>query len=73
MFDLDFTTIFLSIAFGIIGISYFSHGRKHNFYFLISGIGLLVFPYFVSTLPSLLTIGIALVILPFILQRISPL
>ena len=70
--SLDTTTIFISIIYGIIGIGYFTHGRKNNFYFIPSGIGLIVIPYFVSNLQPLLLWGIVLIALPFILERIIP-
>ena len=73
MFNFDPTTLFLSILFSIIGIGYVSYGRKHNSYFLLSGIALLVFPYFVNQYRSLLLLGIILIVLPFILQRLDPL
>jgi hypothetical protein len=73
MFNVDPEMLFFSLLFSIVGIGYFSYGKKHNFYFLLSGIVLMLFPYFVSQLWSLLIWGLGLIVLPFILNRISPL
>jgi len=56
-----------SIVFGIIGMGYFSYGKKSdNNIFLISGIALMVFPYFVEGLSLNIVVGIGLIIVPFL-------
>ena len=56
-----------SIVFGIIGMGYFSYGKKSdNNIFLISGIALMVFPYFVEGLSLNIAVGIGLIIVPFV-------
>lgn len=62
---MDHNTIFFNLLFSIIGIGFFSYGRKHNPFFMLSGIALMVYTYFVSSLGWLITIGAILVILPF--------
>jgi len=60
-------TFVWSIVFGIIGMGYFSFGRKQEKnIFLISGIALMLFPYFVDGLTLTITIGITLCVLPFV-------
>ena len=71
MFNLDSNVIFLSLLFSIIGIGYCSYGRKNSMSFLLSGLALLLFPYFVDQLSVLILLGLFFVILPFILQRVG--
>ena len=65
MYGFDLTVIFVSLLLGIIGVGYFSYGKKNSFNFLFSGLVLLIFPYFVDQLLILITIGIFFVVLPF--------
>ncbi len=67
MLDLDPTMIFFSIVFGIVGMGYWSYGKKQNQNFLIAGIVLMVYPYFVNTLWLLISIGLAVTAAPFLL------
>lgn len=69
MFGFDTTTLFFSMLFGIIGLGYFSYGRKQNILFMISGIALMLFPYFVEQLGWLIFVGLLLSVLPFVLKR----
>ena len=53
---------------GMIGIVYFIYGKKvSNFYVLISGIAMMIYPYFISNIFISIAVGIALIILPFYL------
>ena len=72
MLNLDPTTIALSIFFGIIGIGYYSYGKKGNFYFRLTGVGLMLYPYLIDGVPLVIGIGVLLTILPFILTRMNP-
>ncbi len=72
MLDLDPTTLFLSIVFSIVGIGYWSLGKKRNRYFRIPGLILMIFPYFVDNIWGLLGIGILLIIAPFVLTLMWP-
>ncbi|HNY11745.1 MAG TPA: hypothetical protein PKK26_09175 [Candidatus Wallbacteria bacterium] len=56
-----FFVIFLSI----VGMGFFSIGKKTgDFYFILSGLIMMVYPYFVTTTWIFITIGIALTIIP---------
>ncbi len=58
------------MIFGAIGFGFFIYGKKQKAIIpLISGIGLMVFPYFISNIFILVTTGIVFVALPFILKR----
>lgn len=53
---------------GMIGMGYFIYGKKvSNFYVLISGIVMMIYPYFVSNIFVSIAVGIDLIILPFYL------
>jgi len=63
-------TFVWGIVFGIIGMGYFSFGKKRdNTVFLLSGIALMVFPYFVEGLSLNIIVGVILVILPFVSMK----
>lgn len=59
-----------SIGFGIIGMGYFSIGKRRDQpSFLYSGIALMVFPYFIEGLTANIVIGAALSLTPFLLKK----
>jgi len=58
-------SIMWAILFSSIGLGYFIYGKKQlRMIVLLSGIGLMVFPYFVGNAYLLVFIGIALMVLP---------
>ena len=60
------------VFFGIIGMGYFSFGRKQNrLVFLLTGTSLMLFPYFVEGFMSTVTVGAFLLILPFVVMKFS--
>lgn len=57
------------MVFGSIGLGYFIYGKKQaSIVPLISGIGLMLFPYFVSNTIVLVLIGVGLMVLPYFLE-----
>jgi hypothetical protein len=55
--------------FGVIGLGFFTYGRRQSATIpLLSGIGLFVFPYFVSNVYLMVLTGVALVVLPFLVR-----
>lgn len=57
------------MLFGAIGLGFFTYGRKQKAIIpLLSGIGLFVFPYFVSNVLLMVLTGIAFVALPFVVR-----
>ncbi len=57
------------IFFSIIGFGYFLYGKKSaNYIFLICGIILMVFPYFVSNPTYLIIIGVVVSLIPLIIK-----
>jgi hypothetical protein len=68
----DSHTFILSIVFGIIGMFYFSIGRKNDNkeMFLYTGIALMAFPYFVDGQTATLLAGLGLTLFPFVVKKI---
>ena len=63
------TSIMWGMLFGAIGMGYFVYGKKQQrAVALISGIALMVFPYFVSSVYLSILIGIVLMALPFFIR-----
>jgi hypothetical protein len=57
------------LIFGSIGLGLFIYGKKQRAVVpLICGIGLIVFPYFVSNVILLVGIGVLLVAIPYFLR-----
>ena len=55
----------------MIGLGYFIYGKKiMDYHFLLSGVALMVYPYFISNLMLSIFIGLALAALPFITRRL---
>jgi hypothetical protein len=63
------STIIWGVIFGSIGLGFFVYGkRQKDIIPLFSGIGLMVFPYFISNLYILILLGIILVAVPFVIK-----
>ena len=66
---MDTSTLIWRVIFGSIGLGFFVYGKKQKAVIpLFSGIGLMVFPYFISNLYILIFSGIVLVALPFFIK-----
>ena len=58
-------TLLFGVLFGAIGMGYCVYAKQQRSGMaLISGVGLLLFPYFVSNVWAMLLIGIVLVLAP---------
>jgi len=67
--NMDSNVFVLSIVFGIIGMGYFSYGKSQSYnMFFYSGIGLMVFPYFVEGESPVIIVGILLSLIPFFIR-----
>ena len=63
------STLMWGLIFGSIGLGFFVYGKKQRAVIpLFSGIGLMVFPYFISNLYILILSGIVLVALPYFIK-----
>jgi len=57
------------MLFGAIGLGFFTYGRRQKAIVpLFSGVGLFVFPYFVSNDYLMVFTGIAFIVLPFLVR-----
>ena len=66
---MNISTLIWGIIFGSIGLGFFVYGKKQKAVIpLLSGIGLMVFPYFISNLYVMILSGIALVALPYFIK-----
>ena len=63
------TLLFSSTLFGSIGVGYFIYGKKQQqFVPTLTGLLLCVYPYFVSNIYLMFTIGAFLTLLPWIFR-----
>ena len=62
----DGTSLFLGMIWGSLGMGYFIYGKRTGkALFLLSGIGLCVAPYFISSNLANLVLGLILSVIPF--------
>lgn len=65
-----FNYLFLNLFFSLVGMGYFMFGKRQTeLWFMIAGVGLMIFTYLFSGILLLLTIGAALMALPFVIRR----
>ena len=63
------STLIWGVLFGSIGLGFFVYGKKQKTIVpIICGVGLMVFPYFISNLYILILLSIVLVVLPFFVK-----
>ena len=63
------STLIWGMIFGSIGLGFFIYGKKQKAVIpLFSGIGLMVFPYFISNIYILILSGIVLIVLPYFIR-----
>jgi hypothetical protein len=57
------------ILFGSFGLAYFIYGKKQKKIIpLLCGLGLMLFPYFVTNVTLIVIIGILLVVMPWFIK-----
>jgi len=62
-------SIVWSVLFGAIGVGYFIYGRKQNRVVpLLSGIGLMVVPYFIDGATAMVAVCAAMMALPYFVR-----
>ncbi len=60
------SAIVWGIIFGSIGLGFFIYGKKQGLFIpLVSGLGLMIIPYFVANIFLLIVTGVVLVALPY--------
>lgn len=64
-------SLLFSFFISSVGLAYFVYGKKTTeFSFLIFGMVLMIYPYFVRNMVLLIVLGLVLSVLPFITKRI---
>jgi hypothetical protein len=59
--DLDGNALLASLGISVVGLAIFVYGRKQGrFPHLVAGVALMAYPYFVSNVPLMLGIAVAL-------------
>jgi hypothetical protein len=67
--SIDNASLLWGVVFGAVGLAYFIYGKKQAMFVpLFCGIGLMVFPYFVSNTVLLLMVGLVLSVLPYLFR-----
>jgi hypothetical protein len=63
------STLIWGVIFGSIGLGFFVYGKKQSAIVpILSGIGLMVFPYFISNIYIMILSGIVLAALPYFIR-----
>jgi hypothetical protein len=63
------STFIWGILFGSFGLAYFVYGKKQKKVLsLLCGVGLRVFPYFITNMIAFVLIGVVLVVAPWVIQ-----
>ncbi len=66
---MDSQSIIWGLIFGSIGLGYFVYGKKQRSVVpLVCGLGLMVFPYFVSNTVVLVIVGLLLSAIPYFVR-----
>ena len=67
---MDQAQLWWGLLFGSVGLGFFIYGkRQHAPVPLLCGLGLMLFPYFVSNTWILVLVGASLMALPYFLRR----
>jgi hypothetical protein len=62
-------TLLWGLLFGSIGLGFFVYGRRQKAVVpLLAGLALMIFPYFIANTIALVTVGIALIAIPYFLR-----
>ena len=63
------STLIWGILFGAFGIAYFVYGKKQKKVLpLLCGVGLMLFPYFITNMLAFTLIGLVLVVAPWFVR-----
>jgi len=68
--DVGTSSLLWELLFSSIGLGYFIYGRKQRHMLaLATGVGLMIYPYFMPNLVALVVVGLILMIVPLVLKR----
>ena len=66
---MDTSLLLWSLLFSSIGLGFFIYGKRQRAVVpLFCGLGLMIYPYFVSSALLLVAIGVALMVLPYFVR-----
>jgi hypothetical protein len=66
---LNESALWWGLLFGSIGLGFFVFGKRQKKVVpLVCGVGLMIFPYFVSNTLLLVAIGVMLIVIPYFLR-----
>ena len=66
---MDSQSLIWGVIFGSVGLGYFVYGKKQRSVVpLVTGLGLMVFPYFVSNPVLLVIVGLLLLAIPYFVR-----
>ncbi|WP_093279665.1 hypothetical protein [Pseudoxanthomonas sp. CF125] len=66
---MDTASLLWGLLFGSVGLGYFIYGKNQKALLpALCGVGLMVFPYFVSSIWLMVVIGAGLIALPFFVR-----
>ena len=64
---MDTTSLFAGMIAGTLGLGYFIYGKKQSEAVpMLCGFALMVYPYFFSNVWLLVSVGVALCVIPFV-------
>jgi hypothetical protein len=64
--------LFLGLIFGGVGTGYLIYAkRNHHATFFVTGVLLIIYPYFFSSALAIFVVGVILTAFPFVLERFS--
>ena len=67
---MNINNLFLNLLISSVGMGYFIYGRKMvDIPFIVCGLILSVYPYFVGDLTLMIIIGVVILSVPFLLRR----
>ena len=62
-------TLLWGLLFGSIGLGFFVYGRRQKAVVpLLTGLALMIFPYFISNTIALVTLGVVLIAIPYFVR-----
>ncbi len=66
---MDTNLLIFGCLFSCVGLGFFTYGKKQRSVVPLGcGIGLMIFPYFISDIKLVLLIGIALMLIPYFVR-----
>lgn len=62
--------LLLGVLIGAVGLAYFVYGKREaDIGFMLAGLVMCAYPYFVSSTGAMIAIGVALMVAPFLVRR----